>query len=221
MAEAKKKRGPGRPKKQDRPVTPEVLDQIRALYVRGKGARKIAQIIGTSLTTVQHHLNFTIKPILRQEGNWDSALQMARAEEVIAIAFEGFDRSLRAASKTREKYGPEKSATERLKAKIRKKAPQGLKCNKLLERTLETIERDGDKGWLELVLAAMDFMAKVKGGYAPARLNINQQSELRVAGLSPPELDELMYRRIVELYGERQRHQQLIDTARTSAGLNN
>lgn len=210
------KRGPGRPRNSERPVNPEVIDRIRSLYVRGQGARKIAKAIGIALSTAQYHLDHTVKPMIRAEAVMDTGLQLARAEEIISICFEGFDRSLRPATKKREKYGIEK-----IKAKIRKKAPAALKKDRLLEKTLETIERDGDKGWLELVLHAMDYVTRVKGGYAPSQLRIRQESELRIAGLSPEQLDEFMLRRLEQLRSERTQHASLLDSARRAAGHEN
>lgn len=211
-----KKRKPGRPKKTEAVCTPAVIDQIRSLYVRGKGVRVIAQLIGATPNAVQHQLTHTVKPMIRAEAVMDTGLQLARAEEIISICFEGFDRSLRPASKSREKYNVEK-----IKAKIKKTAPKALKVGKLLERTLETIERDGDKGWLELVLHAMDYITRVKGGYAPAQLRVHQQSEMRIAGLSPEQLDECMLRRLEQLRAERTQHAHLLETARRAAGQQN
>ena len=209
------KRRPGRPKKVERPVTPEVLEEIGQLWLKGKSNRKIGELLGVAHSTVTHHVEHTIKPLWRNRVQFEASIEIARADEVIRLAFEGYDRSLRPATKNRQKY-----SAEQIKAKIRKKAPAGLNRERLLERTLETIERDGDRGWLELVLAAMDFKAKVKGGYAPAQVRISQASELRVAGVNPIELDELMFQRIAELTAERQRHANLLDQARRAAGHN-
>lgn len=215
-ANSENKRRVGRPSKRERPVTPEVLEEMGQLYLRGKSERQIGQIFGLALSTVQHHLNHTIKPLWRNRVQWDAAIELERADEVIRLAMEGFDRSLRTARKLREKYG-----VEEIKAKVKKKAPKAANKRQLVERTLERIKRDGDRGWLELVHLMMDFKAKVKGGYAPARLNISQQSELRVAGMSPAQLDQVMLARAAELIVERQRHQKLIESARANAGIQN
>ena len=48
-------------------------------------------------------------------------------------------------------------------------------------------------------MAAVDFKAKVKGGYAPTRLHVKAESELRVAGSTPLQLDQSAYEHIAEL----------------------
>lgn len=211
-----KKRKPGRPKKTERPITPEILQEIGRQFLRGKSARQIALAIEVTENAVRHHLERTLKPLWRNSIQFDASIEIARADEVICLAFEGYDRSLRPSAKNRQKY-----SAEQIKAKIKRKSPQGANKERLVERTLETIERDGDKGWLELVHLMMDFKARVKGGYAPAQLRVHQQSEMRIAGLSPVQLDELMYRRIVDLAAERQQHAQLLETARRAAGQQN
>ena len=91
----KPKRRRGRPPKRERPVTPEVLEEIGRLYLRGKSERQIGQIFGLALSSVQHHLNHTIKPLWRNRVQWDASAELERAEEVIRLAFKGYDRSLR------------------------------------------------------------------------------------------------------------------------------
>jgi transposase len=219
MTPAPKKRKVGRPKKSERPVTPELVQEMGSLYLRGKSERQIGQIFGLAQSTVQHHLNHTIKPLWRNAVQFEASIEIARAEEVIRLAFEGFDRSLIESTKSRERF-----SLEAQKSKIRKKAPKrasGRPAQRLVERTLETIQRDGDKGWLELVHLMMDFKAKVKGGYAPSRFHVSQQTELRVAGLTPSELDQKMLERMADLLAERQRHKAIIASAARSAGLDN
>lgn len=214
MANSKSNRKPGRPKKRETPCTPEVIEKIGRLFLKGKTNLQIAEAIGVTENAIAHHLNHTIKPLWRNGISWDASVEMARADEVIRMAFEGYDRSCEQSTKTREKY-----STEAQKSAIKKKAPRAANKERLVERTLEKIERDGDKGWLELVHLMMDFKAKVKGGYAPARLNVQQQTELRLAGMTPAQLDQSMLERAAELIVQRRRHQQVLDDAARAAGV--
>jgi hypothetical protein len=58
----------------------------------------------------------------------------------------------------------------------------------------------------------MDFKAKLAGLYAPSRHSLHVETELRVAGLTPAQLDEQMLKRAADLIVERQRHQQILET---------
>ncbi|HVX16232.1 MAG TPA: hypothetical protein VHC22_33910 [Pirellulales bacterium] len=193
-------------------MTPEVIELIRRRWLEGQSEREIGLEIGLAQSTVQHHLNHTIKPLIRNQIQWDTGKQIDRAEHVIRLAFEGFHRSARSATKKRGKY----QTVEALKKKIKGRAPKGMK---LVEETLETIDRDGDRGWLELVLSAMDFMAKVKGGYAPRRINMQVETEMRVAGQTPAQIEDWAINRIATLYFEKMRHQQILATAMGATGL--
>lgn len=209
------KRKPGRPKKSERPVTPEVLEQIGSLYLRGKSARQIALVIALNESSVRHHLEHTIKPLWRNAIQWDAAIEVARADEVIRLAFEGYELSTDASRTERQKF----SAAESLKKKVKGKLPKGdAGKEKLVERMLETVACKPDPAWLLIVVRMMDFKAKVKGGYAPKRINVQQHSELRVAGLTPSALDQAMLSRAAELIDERRRHRQIIDQAARLTG---
>lgn len=207
MEKTKRKRG--RPKKTEPVMTPEVIETIRRMYVRGCGAKKIAQEIRTCHKSVQYQLDHTIKPLIRELAQFDTGLQMSRAEEIIVLAFEGYERSLQPATKKREKF----LVAAAIKEKIKQKAPAGLK---LTEAQLDTIQRDGDRGWLEIVLAAMDFMAKIKGAYAPKRV-FHEDTGLRVAGLDRSQFKTQIAAQMVELLLARREHQAVIDAARRAS----
>lgn len=207
MEKTKRKRG--RPKKTEPVMTPEVIETIRRMYVRGCGARKIAEAIGTSPTAVQYQIEHTVKPLLRESAQFDTGLQLSRAEEIILLAFEGYERSLQPAAKKREKF----TVAAAIKQKIKQKSPAGLK---LTESQLDTIQRDGDRGWLEIVLSAMDFMAKIKGAYAPKRV-FHEDTGLRVAGLDRSQFKTQIASQMVELLLARREHQAVIDAARRAS----
>jgi hypothetical protein len=208
-----KKRGPGKPRHSERPVTPEVLDKISELWLQGKSSRVIGQFIGLSDSTVDHHLNATIKPTWRKAIASDARIEEARADLIIKMAFEGCERSLRDRGEERQKQVQRRKPAEKAAGKRLKAAAKGNeRLEHLVEKTLIRAARDGEIGWLQLVLDAMDFKAKVAGLYAPARHTMHVESELRVAGLTPEELDEKMLKRAADLILERQRHAQILET---------
>lgn len=199
-------KSPGRPKKGERVVTPEILQKMSRLFLQGRTRLEIAVEIDVAEGTVSHHLDATIKPLWRNSIQWDAAIEVARADEIIRLAFEGYHRSVRDKLEEREKQ------------RARKAAKGNEAMEQIVEKALVKSARDGDKGWLELVLAAMDFKAKVKGGYAPKRLNVKLDGELRVAGMTPEQVEQQMLGRIAELITERRAHRQIIDQAARNAG---
>ncbi|HEV3345412.1 MAG TPA: hypothetical protein VG125_33850 [Pirellulales bacterium] len=179
----------------------------------GKSSRVIGQLIGVSDSTVDHHLEQTIKPTWRKGLGADSKTEEQRADLLIELLFEGYERSLRDKGEERQKQVQRRKPGEDATAKKLKKAARGNeRLEQLVEKTVTRAARDGDKGWLDSVLAVMDFKAKLAGLYAPSRHSLHVETELRVAGLTPAQLDEQMLKRAADLIVERQRHQQILET---------
>jgi hypothetical protein len=209
-SDSKKKRGPGRPRKSERPVTPEVLNEIAELWLKGKSSYEIGLAIGVAKNAVDHHLEHVIRPAWRKSLGLEAKILEARSELLIRLFFQGYERSLRDKGEERQKQVQRKR--DDTAAKAMKAAKGDARLEQLVERTVTRGARDGDKGWLLGVLDVMDFQAKLAGLYAPSRHSMHVESELRVAGLTPAELDEKMLRRAAELIVERQRHQQILET---------
>lgn len=74
------------------------------------------------------------------------------------------------------------------------KVPQLKIIEKLLSRLVAKTQ--GDPTWLHLVQTSLEFEARVRGYYAPARLEI--EGEFRVAGIAPEDLDREMMEKFAE-----------------------
>ncbi len=170
---AKPRRKPGRPKASEKPVTPEVLETIAAMYSRGDSLRTIADAVAIAFQTVAYHLKTTIQPLWREGMVVEAHVEMARVAELERTAWRKFESC-------------EPITREQLRHEC---AGKGMP-EALVERIVTRTSREGDPSWLHVVQWCIDHKAKVGGLYAAAKFQIDHGGEIRVAGMSPTELDE-------------------------------
>ncbi len=188
-AARKAPRKPGRPKASEKAVTPAVLETIAAMFARGETLRIIADAVGIHFTTVQHHLKTTVQPLWREGMVVEAHVEMARVGELERTAWRKFESC---APITREQLRHECDAA-------------GVK-GRLVERIETKISREGDPSWLHVVQWCLDHKAKVGGLYAAAKFQIDHGGEIRVAGMSPTELDEQALAMILAKIKERREY---------------
>ena len=83
----------GRPKKSERKVTPQVLEEIGGRYLRGNPLSEIAQALELSYTTVRYHLEHSIRPAWKERLQKRLDEELARVAKIEATAWRKFRES--------------------------------------------------------------------------------------------------------------------------------
>lgn len=87
----KAKRKPGRPPRGEEAVTPEVLEIIAQLFLRGVGVRAIGRKVGVDVGTVIHHLEKKLKPIWREAMVIEAEVELAKVAKLEIKAWAHFE----------------------------------------------------------------------------------------------------------------------------------
>ena len=182
----KPKRKRGRPKAKNKVVTPEVLEKIGRLWVRGWTWRAIAAEVGVSSTTVGHHITATIKPQWRKELNSDLHSELAKLAEMERVAWACF----------------EASRGDETKEIVKDRLIEETGNLELAERITSKLKREGSAAWMGVIQWCLDFRAKMQGSYAPTKVEVEG---FRVAGSGASDIDQRMMGRLAELMAERSR----------------
>ena len=183
---SKPKRTRGRPKANNKVVTPEVMEKIGRLWVRGWTYRAIAAEVGVSATTVGHHITATIKPQWKEELNSDMHSELAKLAEVERVAWACF----------------EASRGDETKEIVKERLIEETGNLDLAERITSKLKREGSAAWMGVIQWCLDFRAKLQGSYAPTKVEVEG---FRVAGAGAEAVDRRMMERLSELMAERSR----------------
>jgi predicted transcriptional regulator len=185
------KRGPGKPRPSERPVTPEKLEEIADKFLEGVPLTQIAEAIGVTRQTIQYHIDATIRPIWQERMRSTLADDLAKVSHLERVAWERFRVSQRPETRRQVK-----------KALVAEGAdPQ------VVERVLTTVTKNGEAVWLQIVQWCIEHRARVHGHYAPTRHQVDMGGELRVAGMSPDQIDKAMLQRMMDKIEERRKYQ--------------
>jgi len=172
------KRKRGRPKQPV--ITPEKLREIEELYLRGETGPAIAERLGVHHNTIYGHLDRTIRPAWRELQNRSVEEQIEKIRHLRRTAWRRFDESI----------NPETRET------IETALSEETGLVEIVKRALTTISHKADPSWLDIVKWCIAEENKIWGFYAPDRHVFEEQAEFRVAGVSPEELDEIMFKRL-------------------------
>jgi predicted transcriptional regulator len=188
------KRGAGKPRPSERPVTPEKLEQIADMFLEGTPITRIAEAIGVTRQTIQYHLDATIRPIWQEKMRSTLADDLAKVGHIERIAWERFHVSQQPETRRQVK-----------KALVDEGAdPQ------VVEKVITKITKTGEVAWLQVAQWCIEHRAKVHGHYAPTRHQVDMGGELRVAGMSPDQVDKEMIKRLFEKIEERRTYQKAL-----------
>ena len=183
----------GRPKNSERPIGPAELVLIARQHLRHRPNAEIALALGVSERAVEHHLNTTIKPSWRYTLARTQEQELARIDEVERIAWERFEASLAPTTREVVKEVLAKGGTE----------PQ------IVERVLTKIDRNGETAWVNVIQWCVEERCKIKGHYAAQRLQINQTTDIRVAGKSREDIDRELMERVAFVIQNREERERL------------
>ena len=178
------KRKRGRPKKNDAAVTPEKLEIIADLWLRGKSYRSIAEEIGVDEKTVRHHLNAKIKPVWREEINSELHVEMAKVAKIEQVAWECFANSQD--DETRET--------------VKERLIEATANLELAEKITSKLKREGSTAWMTVIQWCIDWRAKVAGTYSATKIDVG---DYRVAGKATADVDNEMMTRLADLVADR------------------
>ena len=201
-----KARARGRPKRSERVIGPAELDQIREMWVRGETQTAIGTALDVDRSVVARHLDRNIIPVIRQSQAIDTRKQLARVEYLYRVAWELFAQS----------QSPEKRISE--EELIARATEHGEETAQLAKRITSKMYRVGDSTWLDLVKWCLDFLAKCGGMYTTQYAGDQKDTELRVAGLTPDQLDEMNMARIARRVKERREYQEALKSQGVDSG---
>ena len=156
------KRKSGRPAKKDRPITPEILEQIGQRFFTGHSAREIAEKIGVDESTIRHHLEKTLKPMWRDRIKDTVGEVLAEIEAIKRIAWQHF-RSEKPCE-TRESIeealiDPKNNGTKRKRGRPKKPTIN------IIKRVVSTVTKTGNLGWLQVIQWCITERSKILGFY--------------------------------------------------------
>lgn len=87
----KSKRGRGRPKKGESPLTPQVVDKIAQMYSRCRPEREIAKEVGVAHGTVHVCIEQRIKPVWRQKMQEHLGEDLVKVQEMEKAAWDKYE----------------------------------------------------------------------------------------------------------------------------------
>ena len=185
----------GRPPAGETPITPMTLRQIGILWLEGWSKWEIAKEIGVDEQTIRYHINNTIRPQWVEDGRSRLAEDLAKVALLERTAWERFHAN--APGETVEQ--------------IEQGLLEGGSKLRIIKRATRTVTKTGEAAWLDTVRWCIEFRAKIFAHYAPTRHHVDHDGELRVAGMSPDEVDQAMLRRLFAQIEERKKYRESLD----------
>lgn len=179
----KPKRPAGRPKKTERVVTPEVLETIAKLYLRGKTLRQIGAEVGISFQSVAYHIESSIRPQLRENRQRSVGEFRGELRQVFQTAWEQYEKSVNE---------PIEITSERKGLSNPDGTSSGAKNLTILEKTTRRTQPRGDVQCLKLAKDCLELEQRV------LRFPEEQDIGLRYAGADPEQISDEMVERLCQ-----------------------
>jgi len=195
------KRKPGGQRPSERPLPPEALLEVSELWLKGWPITRIAERFGVHHSTIQHHLNNTIRPQWLEQMSANKSIELAKISLVERTAWERF----------------EAAEPGEVREVIEKGLLEGGSRPRIVKEAVAKVTRTGAAAWLQIVQWCVEQRLRIHGLYAPSRHYLQTESELRVAGRSPSEVDAMMVERLMAQVVERQKQSEALKRGR---GLN-
>ena len=195
----------GRPKASEKAVTPQVLQEISRRWLQGRSVWSIAVELGFDESTVRYHLNTNLRPLWHEEMRSMLDVDLAKVTMIETIAWERFYSTV--PGETVEQI--EKALTEDKRGRGRLK---------IVKQAVRSVTKTGEAGWLQIIQWCVDFRARIHAHYAPTRTHVDIGGEMRVAGMGPSEVDQVMLDRLMQQISERRKHQATLAASRQASG---
>lgn len=184
----------GRPKRGREAITPEQIEEIGRLWLQGVRLSEIALKFEVDRTTIRHYLDNHLRPAWQESVRADLAADLARVRLLESVAWSRF----------------ESSAPAETVEQIERGLVAGKGKLRIIKRALRSITKTGDAAWLDVIKWCLEYRMRVHGYAAPARHHVDLGGELRVAGMSPTQVDTAMLTRL---------HEQILERRRLHPGL--
>ncbi len=198
----KSTRKPGRPKRGREVCTPHMIQQIGNMWLQGVSMTKIGHELGIDRKTVAHHLNTTIRPQWREDSRSRLHEDLAKVGLIERTAWERFESQTPA------------ETVEDVEKGLRESKKTGRVSLRIIKQASKSVKRPGQTAWLQVIQWCIEFRAKIHAHYAPTRHHVEHGGEMRVAGMTPSEVDNVMLERLMEQILERRKHQAALDAGR-------
>lgn len=184
----------GRPPAGDPVITPEILEIIGREWLRGTAVEMIASAIPCDPKTVWHHINRTIRPLWRNQLDQSLVDELAKIQAIERIAWQHFDKSESVLTEQTLREAVERDIAGGIKSgeSLFDGVGDGLQ---IVERITKKVKKLANPTWLSVIQWCIELRLKVGGHLSGAKLE-NEHS-LRVAGMSPEQLDKKMLGRLL------------------------
>jgi len=189
------KRSPGRPKPGERVVTEAILMQIAEKHLQNMGPSAIGKALGIDESTVRHHLKQTIMPRWQEDMRSKLHEDLAKVSLIEKVAWERFHNA---------KPG---ETVEHVEKALSKKGRM-----RIVKQATRAVTRTGEAAWIQVIQWCVDFRARIHAHYAPTRHKVDLGSELRVAGMTPDQVDQAMLKRLMQSIEDRRKYQAALGT---------
>lgn len=196
------KRRPGRPKRSQRAVTPEVLEEISLALLHGQSCLATAKRLEIDESTVRHYRDKVLRPQWEAEAQAQRGMQLAKIDRLEAFAWD----RLYASTKPMRRKQIRQAVADVIKGKRGAGKADGTKGDRdleIVERVMGSVTKIGEACWAQIIEWCGDYRARVFGYYAPTK-HMLELNELRVAGPDPEAVDEGMLERLMQKVRERQ-----------------
>jgi len=190
----------GRSKGGKSPVTRGVLAKIASMYLKCESKLSIARETGLDYKTVTKHLEERVKPAWKKEQIVSSTEDLARVSMVERLAWRKF----------------KESCSPQAKKVIKQALLEDGNKLQIVEKIMSETKVTGEAQWVDIIKWCIEFRAKIGGYYAASKVDITHGGELRIAGMTPTEVDQEMLARLVEAVEKRKR----FSDAQLEVGLN-
>ena len=165
------------------------MDRIGTLWLQNVPTTVIAKEIGVDEKAIRYHLENTIRPMWHDDMRSRLTEDLAKVALIERIAWERF----------------ESNAPGETTEQIEKALVGGKGRLRLVKQAVRSVTRTGEMGWLQIIQWCLDFRARIHAHYAPTRTHVDIGGDLRVAGMSPVEVDQAMLKRLMEQIAERRK----------------
>jgi predicted transcriptional regulator len=171
-------------------VPPEMYDQVRRLFFRGRSVRGIATLLGLHYDSLRHFVATVLRPEIQAAGIRKSAEILEEIRELREFAWQQLERvdvllrdeTEKTVEGTAREGGRSKPTAKRIAAEV--------------ERIISTYPNTSGSRWATVVQWCLEHEARLLGHYRQPIMEA--PTEFRVAGKTPDQVNREMVERILE-----------------------
>lgn len=146
-------RGRGRPKAGQAPIRPEDHAELAEMWLTGHGYTEMAGRFGVHTSTIEHHINQTVRPAFKTDLAERLGEEIAKVEVLERVAWKCFRAS------------QEPESRRQVKRQLAEAAKDAGADMQIVEMVSHEITRTGNAAYLQVIQWCREWFAKVGGWY--------------------------------------------------------